>query len=31
MSSAVKVFMKYFPNIPIYPAMGNHESAPVNR
>ena len=31
MEAAVKLFIKYFPNTPVYPAMGNHESAPVNR
>ena len=30
MESGVKLFIKYFPNTPVYPAMGNHESAPVN-
>ncbi|XP_046847921.1 sphingomyelin phosphodiesterase-like [Xenia sp. Carnegie-2017] len=30
MESAVKLFIKYFPDIKVYPAMGNHESAPVN-
>ncbi|XP_028396329.1 sphingomyelin phosphodiesterase-like [Dendronephthya gigantea] len=30
MESAVKMFIKYFPDIPVYPAMGNHESTPVN-
>lgn len=24
------LFLKYFPNTPIYPALGNHESDPVN-
>lgn len=30
MSTAMKVFLQYFPNVTVYPAMGNHESAPVN-
>ncbi|XP_074657493.1 sphingomyelin phosphodiesterase-like [Tubulanus polymorphus] len=25
-----KLFLKYFPGVPIYGALGNHESAPVN-
>ncbi|XP_064594947.1 sphingomyelin phosphodiesterase-like [Liolophura sinensis] len=25
-----ELFVKYLPNIPIYPALGNHESSPVN-
>ena len=25
-----KAFEKYFPNIPVLPAVGNHESFPVN-
>ena len=31
MEAAVKLIVKHFPNTPVYPAMGNHESAPVNR
>uniref|UniRef100_T1IQF8 Sphingomyelin phosphodiesterase n=1 Tax=Strigamia maritima TaxID=126957 RepID=T1IQF8_STRMM len=30
LKQTTKLFMKYFPNIPIFPALGNHESAPVN-
>lgn len=27
----IEQLILYFPNIPIFPALGNHESAPVNR
>lgn len=27
----VKQMYATFPNVPIFPALGNHESAPVNR
>lgn len=28
---AVKQMTEKFPNVPIFPALGNHESSPVNR
>uniref|UniRef100_T1IYT3 Saposin B-type domain-containing protein n=1 Tax=Strigamia maritima TaxID=126957 RepID=T1IYT3_STRMM len=30
LKQTTKLFMKYFPNVPIFPALGNHEGAPVN-
>jgi len=27
----VELFSQYFPYTPIFPALGNHESSPVNR
>lgn len=27
----VDMLTQYFPHIPIFPALGNHESVPVNR
>ena len=26
-----RVITKYFPNVPIFPAIGNHEAVPTNR
>jgi len=27
----VDLFLQYFPHTPIFPALGNHETTPVNR
>ena len=29
--NAVKIMLKYFPDVPVFPAVGNHEGSPVNR
>lgn len=29
--STVQQLINYFPYVPIFPALGNHEAAPVNR
>ncbi|CAL1539136.1 unnamed protein product [Lymnaea stagnalis] len=30
LKTLVELFLEYFPNKPVYPSLGNHESSPVN-